>query len=348
VTALAAELRRHFTAAKSPVAQIDRGTSVRQWSETSPPRLLTVGVDGRWSEAELIQAAYTQLEEQRFGTRRMQDALCPRRCRPSLACLFKQNTEPLPPWFLDDGDNKTKDDARLRSDIDSIVKSTTRRLKREGETAGTLKFQSALADRLLAALFISKKHGGLELHHSKRKEFLGRDGVETYRHGVGSCHGLSFIYYALARRAGLKPQFIRVAGERNPETQQMEEAFHVAVALALDPAQPQHLTAFDPSTGRRLKDQDTQWYPLTHLEMAAYQLRNIAVSQSPVGLSADEQRSWQEGLLQQALQLAPNNFEILRHLAWFYNEVQPDKTASQDYWHSAQAINPRLRGTWAE
>ncbi len=329
---------------------VDRGTALRQWLASRVPVLGQRGAgDGEVSAAEWLQESFVQLQEVALGTGRTDfgSELCSPMGGSSFLCYFRAQGATLPPWLLDDSNLLTSEDGELRQRVDQIVTQTRGAVGVEEHSVGSRQYNERLLDRLLPSLTMTRNAGGLGLHYNNGESYRARDGIETYRTGWGACHGFSFIFYAMAARAGLNPIFIRISGQRNNDGT-MEEIFHIGVAVRLDPDNPDSLVAVDPSTGQRLNATDYQWYPLTELEMMAYQLRNLVLYTGAGATPEETFLDWQEDLLMQALSLAPDNFEILNDLAWFYRQRRPDDSRYQQYRDRVLAINPAFSAIWTE
>src|SRR5262249_12274767 len=161
----------------------------------------------------------------------------------------------MPPWILDDADPRTRIDQDLRVRIEHIVQREIRALQRASLCRGTPEFNLRLALDLLVQIMLPRHFGGLGLRYrfSPDNTHHRLDGIQTWRAGYGDCNSLSFIFYALAARAGLNPRFIRVLEERNSSTGEWQTLAHIGVAVALDPSNPSRLTALDPSRSMILR-----------------------------------------------------------------------------------------------
>ena|SRR5579885_2444358 len=316
---------------------VDRGVPARHWPDRGPPELQVEGQgDGVQDTAEILQEAFQRLETVAYGRADFASEIGATSNEPSFYRLFQRNAGSLPPWLLDDGNPSTSADADLRRRIDRIAQGTLR----------SARSRSELTDLLLVSLSDPLDRGGLGVQYDDAQAFWARDGISTFQAGRGACHGIAFLFYALAKRAGLHPSFIRICGQRNTRTGAMKEIFHIGVAVSLDPSHPDQLTPLDPSLGRRLDARNFQWYRISSIEMAAYQLRNTAFYDVPANLTAAETLSWQENLLRQALTLAPRDFEILQDMAWFYRSRRHDPANSEAYRQRALAVNPRATTIW--
>jgi tetratricopeptide (TPR) repeat protein len=321
--------------------QLDGSVPVRHWPVsthkelTGPPELRPDVPNGKIDPHECLSAAYKELEEKYFSKTSLNGGSLHLYRASAYSCLPQKAQERrLPPWFIDDGKNGGVDDV-LRMRIDLAVRET----QLEGhitEREGDVRY---LTDFLLKTLTKAKKDDGLGLTYQNKRAYYARNAIDTYEEGVGACHGFSFIFYALAKRAGLNPVFIRIT--HIPE-EGNRELFHIGVAVRLDPSKGDQLTALDPSTGKFLSE-GSQWYPISHLEMMAYQTVNQAIVEAaPEELNASERFLQQRALFKRAESYAPHNFEVLRNIGVFYNKHGRSDIAER-YFARARAINPSIK-----
>jgi hypothetical protein len=368
VANLVADLRSYFGAPPLGACDaIDRGTPRRLWSAGAPPRCEIRGADdGRRDDAELIQEAFLRLEAIRFGAPSFEEELTgpgrdssflrwfrghsleiPRAwVTPGATRTVSGDVPFLPPWLIDDADAATTADREARAAIDAAVGRAREASGRAGFAADTPQGRADIAHLLEALLHHPRAEGGLGM----RYEFLSdrshwrSDAVQAYEQGVGDCNALSSLYFAMAERAGLNPQFIRISGRRITATGTMEELFHVGVGVVTDPSHPETLTPIDPSA-EILIDDRYEWFPITEAEMAAYHLRNVALRNAPAGADESSVLSAQEYILGQAVSLAPN-FEVMMDAAWFYRNRLHQEERAAPLEEAARLMNPSLQAVW--
>lgn len=339
--------------------QMDRGVPRLVWPgvtegqlASSPPQIQAGLPDGQAAEEEVLQEAYRRLEEVRFGTSALATELCSGSdTADNVFCFFRAHSSFLPPWLLDDGDPQTSVDGDLRSRIDAIVDENERVLRGLGLTVGSPAYNDRLVNGLILMMQMPRDQGGLGLSYYflPDQSHFRRTGIEAYQAAQGDCNSFSFIFFAMARRAGLDPVFIRISGQRNPQTRQMEELHHVGVAVRLDPSHPSQLTIIDPSRGIRLNATESQWYTYTSLEMMGNHLRNVALNNAPAGLSTlatPGRYDWQEERLLQGFRMAPNDYTIATAFSRFYTDRRGDTATALRYARRAASINPSFQGIW--
>jgi hypothetical protein len=294
--------------------------------------------DGRTDAQEIIQESFLRLEELSFGRSVFRGELCDASHKSSFFCRFKDRSSFVLPWLLDDGNSKTQDDAELRERISGIVRKAI-----DDNPAS----RSDVAKALLLSIEQKREEGGLGLRYEADRSLAKRDGVSAFVAGVGDCHAMAYLFYAMARLSDLDPTFIRVSGKKMEQSGKVTEIFHVAVAVRLDRAHPEILTPMDPSQGIILDD-SYQWYPITTMEMTAYHLRNVAFNNVPKDLSVVRAIAWQEALLQKSLALTPDDFEVEYDVAKFFDDKKNDPHGALNHLRRAREINPSLRATWEE
>lgn len=327
------------------------------WPKGTPGQLASKapvpGVDGAGdfaeSTPEIFLESFRRLETLRFGEAPLGQELCAGTSK-SFFCAFRDRSPVRPPWILDDGDASTPADADVRARIEVIVQREHQALKTAGLISGSAAYNAAMLPRLLKAMMQPKAGGGLGLTYVYKKDgtHVRRDGIEAVAAGDGDCNSFSFLFYALARRAGLRPSFLRIAGERNAVSLKMEELFHVGVAVRLNPAKPEDVTPVDPSRGLILNEKVHQWYAIGLLDMEASHLRNLAFYNVPASLAGEAALAWRETRLRQAYALAPGNFEIAFDAAKFFLDFRKDKATALPFAEKAVAVNASLQSIWKE
>jgi hypothetical protein len=326
---------------------LDVGIPVTRWpSNGNPPQQKVEGVDGKVSDQEILQEAFKRLEQISLGRSNFSSELCGQ-TEKNFFCFYKDNVPFFPPWILDDGNSKTQEDAGLRTRIDEIVRRAHQSVSEMGLKPGNDIYNTYMTNHLLKAMRMRRDKGGLGLLYDSNSRHRRRDGVETYNEGIGDCNSFSYLFYAMARRAGLNPTFIDVLNRKNKQTGQIQKMAHVAVAVRLDPQKPSVLTPVDPSDGTWM-DERYQWLPLTPLEMAANYLRNVAFTEVniPRNFSREQVIAWQESLIREAIFFAPLNFEIQSAAVHFYLNLKKEDRFAFPHHRLARELNPRLRYFW--
>lgn len=337
----------HFLNHKLHVAdsQLDGGVPTRNWFDDRAPSLAQGTPDNRVSVSEIYRASFERLEQLSLGRPDFKQELCPSTKKPDFFCFFKDHSPNLPPWLIDDGNDNTPADAEVREWIDQKIAAETKKLTDQGMQPHTLLFNQKLLNPILISLQQPRETGGMGLIYNPNRLEKKRDAVQTFQEHEGDCNSFSFLFFAMAYRAGLNPTFIRVASHQNNKNRKAEEMFHIAVGVHLDPDHPEMLTPADPSLGAVLNN-TYEWYPLTSLEMEAIHLKNWAWKNIPSNLSNRQKQRWQETLLLQAEALAPNDLEIELELTRFYQDVVQDEAKTQAHFQQAQAIRPSLNVIW--
>jgi hypothetical protein len=254
----------------------------------------------------------------------------------------------MPPWLLDDGNAGTVGDANLRSAVESLIADAARALAARGLSPSHPDYRREMTILLIAGMHRDRNSGGLGLQYRFNADGSHRrlTAVEAFAAGHGDCNSFSFLFYAMTKRAGLDPTFIRITGERDRVSGRMEELLHVGVAVRLNPSRPDDLTAVDPSRSLALTGNDHQWYPVSGNEMMAFHLRNVAFYNVDRAFPEGERLDWQEERLRRAAELAPHNFEIANDLNVFYRSYRTDEAAARPYGRTALSVNPSLRRIW--
>jgi hypothetical protein len=329
-------------------ADLDQGLPLQAWSpeltldgiSTLPPTSSPGSPDGTVTDAEIFQETFRRLDLLRFGTSSFaEDLMASGDAAQEFYGEYARDAGYFPPWLIDDGDTATVGDRDVRASVDRIVDEARDAAIHAGLSPGTLEYNREVLSVLLASLRLPRAEGGFGLRYvfDPGNTHRRRDAVEAVRDGVGDCNAFSFLFYALAHRAGLEPSFIRISGERSTSTGPMRVIHHVGVAVRVEPGGA--LRPCDPSRGARLDEGLYQWYALTPQEMLANHLRNLALynERDPVA---------QERLLLQAYGLAPNTFDIAHDVGWFYEHVLHDSGRAQPYFSRARALNPSLQPIW--
>ncbi len=332
-------------------ADLDRGLPRQVWSpdadfdgvSDAAPALSPGRSDGTVSDAEVMQESFRRLEEIRFGTSPFADEIATTGdAAHDFYGHYAGAARYLPPWLIDDADAATPQDRELRTAIDRVVEAARSDALGAGFNPGTADYNGRMLNFLLRSIRHRRRDGGLGLLYSfdPGNTHRRREAVEAYADGIGDCNALSFVFYAMAQRAGLRPAFLRISGERTNATGPFEAIHHVGVAVRLDPA-GDSLTPCDPSHGRRLDQDLHQWYEFTPQEMLANHLRNVALHNG----GGDAAR---ETLILQAYTLAPDAFDVAYDVAWFYEHVLHSRRLAAPYLRRAWELNPSLQPIWTE
>ncbi len=347
LTTVARRLRVHLQQHHGPNdPALDRGIPLRRWAAPSSsglssqaPQLVPGQADTLVSVPEIFQESLRRLEQIRFGsTSFAREVASTNPTATDFYNDYRRDAAYFPPWLIDDGNPINLADHALRARIDSVVQTAQREAQRRGHRRGSVPYNDLVLTRLLQSLRQAQSAGGFGLSYvfSAGNRHRRRNAIEAFAAHQGDCNAFSFLFYALARRAGLNPRFISIPGERQSYTGPFRAIYHVGVAVEVRPGA---LRPCDPSRGVRVDEGRYQWYPLTNLEMLASFLRDV-------GLYNVSRPAEQEQILLQAYRLAPNSFDIAHDVSWFYRNIRHSPRRAAPYVRRAQQINPSMQPIW--